>query len=54
MKVHCHSFYQLIWFYSNEEGKHIVDFNSFDIKKADYYLYQKNRSIFLKVQDVGI
>lgn len=39
---HSHSFYQLIWFHSNE-GKHFVDFESFDIKRDRLFFIAKNQ-----------
>lgn len=41
-KPHSHSFYQLVWFHSNE-GKHFVDFKSFDIKKDRIFFIAKNQ-----------
>lgn len=39
---HSHSFYQLIWFRSNE-GKHFVDFKSYNIKKDRLFFIAKNQ-----------
>jgi AraC family transcriptional activator of pobA len=40
--AHSHSFYQLIWFHSNE-GKHFVDFESYDIQNNRLFFIAKNQ-----------
>ncbi|MFK7810309.1 MAG: helix-turn-helix domain-containing protein [Saprospiraceae bacterium] len=41
-KPHSHSFYQLIWFHSNE-GAHFIDFKSVEIKKNRLFFIAKNQ-----------
>ena len=41
-KPHSHSFYQIVWFHSNN-GKHHVDFKSYDIKKDRIFFIAKNQ-----------
>lgn len=46
-KPHSHSYYQLIWFNSNE-GHHIVDFKSFEIKRDRLFFIAKNQVHFFE------
>jgi AraC family transcriptional regulator, transcriptional activator of pobA len=41
-KPHIHSFYQIIWF-TKGEGKHFVDFNSFEASANKMFLISKNQ-----------
>ncbi len=41
-KPHTHSFYQIIWF-KNNNGKHYIDFESYDIKENRLFFVAKNQ-----------
>lgn len=41
-KPHSHSFYQIIWFKSNN-GNHFIDFESYDIKEDRIFFVAKNQ-----------
>ena len=41
-KPHSHSFYQIIWF-KNDKGKHVIDFESYNIKEDRIFFIAKNQ-----------
>ncbi len=41
-KPHTHSYYQIIWF-KNNNGKHYIDFESYDIKENRLFFVSKNQ-----------
>ena len=42
IRPHIHSFYQIIWF-TNGEGQHFVDFNSYPVKKDTIFFIAKDQ-----------
>jgi mannose-6-phosphate isomerase-like protein (cupin superfamily) len=41
-KPHIHSFYQIIWF-TKGDGKHLVDFNEFEVSENKIFFISKNQ-----------
>jgi AraC-like DNA-binding protein len=41
-KPHIHSYYQIIWF-THGEGKHAVDFRTYDVRKNSIFFIAKNQ-----------